>query len=41
MIINVFKDKIFPLSPEKFPGYEGRDEDEDKIFTPKQATPRD
>ena len=41
MIINAFKDKIFPLSPEGFPEYGGRGEDEDKIFTPKQVTPRD
>ena len=42
MIINAFQDKIFPLSPEGFPEYEGRDEDEneDKIFTTKQVTQR-
>ena len=41
IIINAFKDKIFPLSFEGFPEYGGRGEDEDKIFTPKQVTPRD
>ena len=39
MIINAFKDKIFPLSPEGFPEYE--DEDEDNFFTTKEVTPSD
>ena len=28
IIINAFKNKIFPLSPENFPEYKGRDKDE-------------
>ena len=27
MIVNAFKNKIFPLSSEAFPEYKGRDED--------------
>ena len=34
MIINAFKDKVFPLNPEEsFPEYKDRDEDEDEDFT--------
>ena len=45
MIINAFKDKIFPLNPEKsFPEYKDRDEDEDedgdKFYSPKEVTSR-
>ena len=36
MIINAFKNKIFPLSSEDSPKYKGRDEDEsdDEFYTP-------
>ena len=36
MIINAFKNKIFPLSSEDSPEYKGRDEDEsdDEFYTP-------
>ena len=46
MIINAFKDKIFPLNPEEsFPEYKDRDEDknedededEDRFYTPKEV----
>ena len=38
MIINAFKNKIFPLSSEDFPEYKGRDEDEsdDEFYTPRE-----
>ena len=38
MIINTFKNKIFPPSSEDFPEYKDRDEDEsdDEFYTPKQ-----
>ena len=48
MIINAFKDKLFPLNlEESFPEYKDRDEDEyedeeedeDKFYTPKEVTP--
>ena len=34
MIINAFKDKIFPLSTED--SFEGEDEDEDGFYTPRE-----
>ena len=49
IIINAFKDKIFPLNPkESFPEYKDKDEDEDenedkdedRFYTPKEITPR-
>ena len=47
MIINAFKGKIFPLSPEEgLSESVGRDEDEDeeededRFYTPKEVTPR-
>ena len=47
MIINAFKDKIFPLNPEKsFPKYKARDEnededeDEDEFYSPKEVKSR-
>ena len=38
MIINTFKNKIFPLSSEDFPEYKDRDEDEsdDEFYTPRE-----
>ena len=38
MIINGFRNKIFPLSPENIPEYKGRDEGEsdDGFFTPRE-----
>ena len=38
MIINAFKNKLFPLSSENFPEYKGRDEDEsdDEFYTPRE-----
>ena len=38
IIINAFKNKIFPFSPEDFPEYIGRDEYEsdDEFYTPRE-----
>ena len=47
MLVNAFKDKVFPLNPEEsFPEYEHRDEDEDedenkdRFCTPKEVKTR-
>ena len=49
MIVNVFKDKIFPLNPQMHFEYEDdrdedednvEDEDEDRFYTPREVTPR-
>ena len=40
MIINAFKDKIFPVNPEGPSISVSRDEDEDRFYAPREVTPR-